>query len=232
LTATRAGIAVALSALLVQAPRLVLLLLAGARIEVSTGVTTTLLTVAGVGTALVVTGGNLYLSHRLVTSQRGRPLLAVLWLLVLAGTGGLLAPDIAAGVLGVSLPQLLSSVDDRAAWWWSIGATLLHELVAASCVLAAALASKEVGQLAELQLELASQQSQLELATARNRFLERHLQLRGQQPEQPAPVRQLRPANGKIVSCRNAGCTFQGSSKAEAGHQRACPHRAASGIAR
>lgn len=69
------GVGVALAAILVQAPRLVLAMLAADRQPVAAEAERGLLVVEGVGTALVLTGGNLYLAHALA---RVRALIASL----------------------------------------------------------------------------------------------------------------------------------------------------------
>ena len=96
-----------------------------------------LLVLAGFGTALVLTGGNLYLAHAIARVRRWRRGLVVVWLVVpLASTGGLVVPLIAAGIDGRTLPQVL----DRhlLAWAWSLLAALAHEVTAAGCMLSAA----------------------------------------------------------------------------------------------
>jgi len=135
------GVSVALAAILVQAPRLVLAVLAADMQPVSAATERALLVVAGVGTALVLTGGNLYLAHAIATVRRWRPGLIAVWLLVLVSTGGLVVPLVAARMSGRSLPQLLGSAS--LIWCWSLLAALAHELTAAGCVLAAAAAVGE-----------------------------------------------------------------------------------------
>jgi MFS family permease len=100
-----------------------------------------LLVVAGVGTALVLTGGNLYLAHAVARVRRWRRLLGAVWLAVLVSSGGLVVPLVAAGLLGRTLPQLLGG--EGRAWGWSLLAALAHEVTAAGCVLAAAAVASE-----------------------------------------------------------------------------------------
>jgi hypothetical protein len=136
-----AGVWVALAAILVQAPRLVLALLAADRQPVGASAERALLIVAGVGTALVLTGGNLYLAHTIAWVRRWRSALVAAWLAVLVSTGGLVVPLVAAGLSGRTLPQVLGG--ERLAWSWSLLAALAHEVTAAGCVLAAAAAASE-----------------------------------------------------------------------------------------
>ncbi len=135
------GVGVALAAILVQAPRLVLAVLAADRLPVAADAERALLVVAGVGTALVLTGGNLYLAHAIARVRRWRRALGVVWLAVLVSSGGLVVPLVAAGLSGRTLPQLLSG--KGLAWSWSLLAALAHEVTAAGCVLAAAAAASE-----------------------------------------------------------------------------------------
>lgn len=104
--AQRVGVGIALATILVQAPRLVLAVLAADRQAVSAEWERALLVVAGVGTALVLTGGNLYLAHTIGSVRRWRGRLAVVWLAVLVSSGGLVVPLIAAGLGGRKLPQV------------------------------------------------------------------------------------------------------------------------------
>jgi len=135
------GVGVALAAILVQAPRLVLAVLAADRQPVGVDAERALLVIAGVGTALVLTGGNLYLAHAIARVRRWRRALAAVWLAVLVSSGGLVVPLVAAGLRGRTLPQLLGS--ELLAWSWSLLAALAHEVTAAGCVLAAAAAAGE-----------------------------------------------------------------------------------------
>src|SRR5262249_21334876 len=135
------GVGVALAAILVQAPRLVLAVLAADRQPVDGAAERTLLVVAGVGTALVLTGGNLYLAHSLATVRRWRPGLAAVWRGGLVSPGGWVVPLAAARLRGRGLPQLLDG--EPLAWGWSLLAALAHEVTAAGCVLAAAAAAGE-----------------------------------------------------------------------------------------
>jgi len=153
------GRRIALAAIVVQAPRLVLVLLAADRQEVSASWQRALLVVAGIGTALVLTGGNLYLAHTLATAGRWRAMLTAVWVAVLASSGALLVPMIAAGLSARTLPQVLGSSDLQ--WGWAVLAALAHEVTAAGCMLASAASapgSQELSQLSPLaqSLELAA----------------------------------------------------------------------------
>src|ERR1700680_921197 len=134
--AERVGVGLALAAILGPAPRLVLAVLAADRLPVAADTERALLVVAGLGTALVLTGGNLYLAHTIARVRRWRRALATVWLVVLAASGCPVVQLVAAGLHSGTLPELLHS--ETLSWGWSLLAALAHEVTAAGCVLAAA----------------------------------------------------------------------------------------------
>jgi len=117
MNAHRSGVWIAMAAILVQAPRLVLAVLAADHQSIGAAWERGLLVVAGIGTATVLTGGNLYLAHAIGGARHRRRWLVGVWLLVLASTGGLVVPLIAAGLGGRTLPQLLGGA--ALTWTWS-----------------------------------------------------------------------------------------------------------------
>jgi hypothetical protein len=92
--------------------------------------------IAGIGTAVVLTGGNLYLAHTLATATRWRGKLGCVWLVVLLSSGSLVVPLIAGGLGGRPLHEVLRS--ERLQWAWAALAALAHEVTAAGCMLAVA----------------------------------------------------------------------------------------------
>jgi MFS family permease len=198
------GHAIALAAVLVQAPRLVLTLLAADRQPVETSWQRLLLVVAGIGTAVVLTGGNLYLAHTLATASRWRRLLAGVWLAVLLSSGSLVVPLIAGGLGGRPLYEILGSA--RLQWAWAVLAALAHELTAAGCMLAAASASA----LPESAAAGLSQQP----AAASAGAVAASAEPLASSAAQPRPCR------------RGCGKTFA-SPASELGHLRHCPARPA-----
>jgi hypothetical protein len=213
MTARRAGLVIALAAILVQAPRLVLVLLAADRLPVAPGAERALLVLAGIGTAFVLTGGNLYLAHTVAQVEPWRRTLAAAWLTVLAASGGLALPLIVAGLTARTVPDILGA--GRLEWAWALLAAIAHELTAAGCILAsAAWASTQAAPAAEakpaalvLPASLPAQSTGL-LPGGSSAPL----------PRQTAPV-------SSPVPCR-AGCgrAFT-SQQAEIAHQRYCPVR-------
>jgi MFS family permease len=189
---------IAFAAVLVQAPRLILALLAADREAVAPDWQRGLLVVAGLGTAVVLTGGNLYLAHALATARRWRAMLTAVWVAVLASSGALLVPMIAAGLSGRTLPQVLGSSDLQ--WSWAVLAAMAHEVTAAGCMLASAASapgSQELSQLSPLPQVLEQAANQLVAAEA--------------------PAEQAH-------SCPE-GCGRSFRSAAAAGHLRHCPLR-------
>jgi MFS family permease len=236
-----AGVWIAMAAILVQAPRLVLAVLAADHQAIAPAAERGLLVLAGFGTALVLTGGNLYLAHTIARVRRWRRGLVVVWLVVLASTGGLVVPLIAAGIGGRTLPQVL----DRhlLAWACSLLAALAHEVTAAGCMLsAAALAStaaaaaQERGQsvpVGELLSQRDAARRELEAVPkewSRSQRLPSPLMGSAGASAEPAAVAgsfaAAAPA-AELVACRE-GCGKEfGSLLAEMGHLRHCPVRLA-----
>ena len=163
MNAYKSGVWIAMAAILVQAPRLVLAVLAADHQSIGAAWERGLLVVAGIATATVLTGGNLYLAHAIGSARRRRRWLVGVWLLVLASTGGLVVPLIAAGLGGRTLPQLLGGA--ALTWTWSGLAALAHEVTAAGCVLAAAALGSDAAAGERQELQHAQQQEQ---ALARN----------------------------------------------------------------
>ena len=196
------GRLIALAAILVQAPRLILALLAADRQPVAPGWERALLVVAGLGAALVLTGGNLYLAHAVAITKRWRTRLTLAWAIVLTSSGSLLVPMIAAGLSGRTLPEVLGST--KLQWSWAVLAAVAHEITAAGCMLASAAsapASQQVSPLSEL-----VQPGELAASSLR------------------AAESQAQPL-AKPLSCREGcGRTFR-SAAAAAGHLRHCPAR-------
>src|SRR5262245_25757128 len=193
---------IALAAILVQAPRLILALLAADRQPIAPDWQRGLVVVAGLGTALVLTGGNLYLAHALATGRRWRGYLAGVWVVVLGSSGSLLVPMIAAGLSGRTLPEVLGSTELQ--WSWAVLAAVAHEVTAAGCMLASASLAPGSGQLSGLS----------ELAQPAD--------LAGSSLAASGPGAQ--PAALPLVCRAGCGRTFK-SAAAAAGHLRHCPLR-------
>jgi hypothetical protein len=200
---------IALAAILVQAPRLVLTLLAADRQPVEASWQRALLVIAGIGTAVVLTGGNLYLAHALATATRWRGQLACVWLAVLLSSGIMIVPLIAGGLGGRPFYEVLGS--ERLQWAWAVLASVAHEVTAAGCMLAAAAtADPGLGAAGVLQLSMAAS---AEVAAASADLTPGSAGLPAGSAAQP-------------VLCPGCGKAFS-SPAAELGHQRHCPARKA-----
>jgi hypothetical protein len=206
MTARRAGLAIALAAILVQAPRLVLALLAADRLPVAAAAERALLVLAGVGTAVVLTGGNLYLAHTVAQVRPWRRTLAAAWLAVLAASGGLVLPLVVAGLTARTVPQVLGA--GRLEWPWALLASIAHELTAAGCVLASAAWAATPAVAAAAATGPGAVAARLPASTGASAL------------PQPQPAAHLIP-------CR-AGCGRSfASQQAEIAHLRRCPRRQA-----
>jgi hypothetical protein len=212
MTSRTAGLRIALAAITVQAPRLVLVVLGADRQPVPAPTERALLAVAGVGTALVLTGGNLYLAHTVAQVKAWRRTLAAAWVLVLAASGGMVLPLIVAGISARSVPQVLGA--GRLEWTWALLAAIAHELTAAGCVLAsAAWAAQAGGTRAGTAADL------LPAVAALPAGGEALL------PAGAAAAAALPQAAADEIPCR-AGCGRRfGSQQAEIAHLRHCPRR-------
>lgn len=127
------GRSLAMIALIVQAPRLILSILDADQIAIQPSVRQTLLIIAAIGTASILTGGQLYLIHVIGTVRKWRPGLVIIWLGVLTFSGAMIIPAVFGGLSSTLLPSVLSLEQKL---WWSLIAAMSHELTAAGCVLA------------------------------------------------------------------------------------------------
>jgi MFS family permease len=234
--AQNTGVWIAMAAILVQAPRLVLAVLAADHQVLDEDWQRRLLMLAGFGTALVLTGGNLYLAHSIARVRRWRAGLVVVWLVVLGSTGGLVVPMIAAGIAGRTLPQVLGA--HLFIWAWSLLAALAHEVTAAGCILSATALRSEDTAAAQERSHSRAVAELLSQRDAARHELEVLAQRYGQNERQPSPLttaasgRFELPAAGSPaaapalpVVCRE-GCGKQFNSLlAEMGHLRHCPKR-------
>jgi hypothetical protein len=214
----RLGLWIAMAAVVVATPRLVLTLLAGERIGIGSGPTAALIAISGAGAAVVLSAGQLYIVHVVGTVQR-RLTLAVLWAGILLMTAVLVVPMIIAGLEARTLPEVLThprSPGWPGRWAWAATAVLAVELAAAVCVYAARLHGREAEQRAELEQQLCMLRA--ELAAARQALAQQQARRARRAVQNPEST------SSSEVPCRH-GCGFMGSAMGERAHQRFCPQR-------
>jgi MFS family permease len=216
LTSTRLALLLAVAAVAVNAPRLILAFLEADGLPVSPSWRGSLLGLTGVATGVVLTGGGAYLAHALARGARFRRTLAVTWLLVLVCSGVLVTPMLVAGLGRAELGQVLPTPGKR--WVWSATAVLAVELVAAGAMVAHAAHRTEQEEAGETEREL------LRVARDRDRLQGR---LEGLTRELEA-ARETAAAAGRHPCRHGCGAVFS-SASGERGHLRACPERAGRG---
>lgn len=136
----KVGLWLALSALLVNGPRFVIIFLKVDSIDVPKPLEATLLAATGIATGLVLTGGGAYIAHALAESKvRGmmRWFMILCWFLLLIFSVVLLAPLMVAAIDGSSLRTVLDSKFSQ--WLWSITSVLAVEVIAGGAMVAYAL---------------------------------------------------------------------------------------------
>lgn len=201
------GTWIALLSILVQAPRFVIALLAADRLDVSANWRVALLVTTGVGTALALSLGSIYIAHALASFTRARRLLLLAWALLLACSGVLSAPLLVAGLAGEHLHEVLSTPKLR--WFWSTAAVLAHELVVGGCMLGA--------------VATRHGQPQAAVPPPPRRQGTSGLVLLGLNEPDTALEHPVKEAT---ATCRG-GCGWSGSVMGERAHQRYCSRRSA-----
>lgn len=186
------ALALALAAVLVAAPRLVLIFLEADSLQPSAEVRTALLGASGAALALVLTGGGAYLVHAIVRVGRFQRLLFALWLLILTCLAVLVTPRLVAGLQGASTPLALVLATPALRWGWSAIAVLAAELVATGCMIAYAAEHQQQHRLAELQQELE------QLGRQRNRIQQQLLQTQQRLEEQEQLLLQHRQEQQRL----------------------------------
>jgi MFS family permease len=230
-TLAHLGLFLAVAAIAVNAPRLILVFLEAEGVPVSAELRVGLLALTGIATGVVLTGGGAFLAHAVAWGRHFRRILVVAWLIVLVATGILITPMLAAGLAHAPLTAVLASSSSR--WIWSAVAVLAVELVAAGSMVAYAAHRREDQDTGDLEQEL------LDIAAERNRLSGELDQLRGdfeaERAEMLEEVQQLESdlnsrsqgSTPKSFPCRN-GCGREfASPAAERGHQKGCPQRTA-----
>lgn len=143
LTMARVGFILAIAALLVNAPRLVVVFLEADSLQLHPNVEGFLLTITGIATGVVLSGGGAYIAHKLgmIRNWNTRdPLhvaLLVIWILMLLFSVVIIAPLMVQGVQESALKNVLHAPWQQ--WSWGIISVLAVEVLAAGAMIAAAL---------------------------------------------------------------------------------------------
>ena len=132
----RIALALAIAAVAVAAPRLVLIFLEADSLTVETGLRKALLGASGAALALVLTGGGAYLVHAIVRIRRFQGLLVGIWVGILTCIAILVTPRLVAGLRLATSPLADVLATEALRWGWSFVAVLAGELVATGCMLA------------------------------------------------------------------------------------------------
>lgn len=240
------ALALAIAAVAVAAPRLVLIFLEADSLTVETSLRKALLGASGAALALVLTGGGAYLVHAIVRIRRFQGLLMGIWVGILTCIAVLVTPRLVAGLRLATSPlaEVLSTEPLR--WGWSIVAVLAGELVATGCMLAYAAQHHQQHEHQRLLAELER------VGRQRNRLQQRLHQMEQRplaptssepaagEPQAPAAGEPLAAAAGSSPSNRQPGsngsrpdehpvpcrygCGYVGhSAQAERGHLNVCP---------
>jgi len=134
-TRLRLGVGLAMSAVAVNGPLLVLALLHADGVPVPRTWRAVLLTIRALATVAALSLGAAYIAHGAVTSPADRVPLFVVWLLVLGGTAVIVTPMVVEAV-GSALAPVIPSVAGR--WLWALVSVVTVEVSGAGCMLAAA----------------------------------------------------------------------------------------------
>ena len=129
------GIAIALAALAVSAPRIILALLAGDGITAPPHVEATIMTLTGLATGIVLTGGTMILAHHVAAGHSTgwlRAFHVTAWLLSMTFATVIMAPYSAQALAHSSLAETLDTPGK--VWTWAVVSILAVELIAAAAV--------------------------------------------------------------------------------------------------
>lgn len=138
-TTSRAGQWIALAAVLVNGPRLVLIFLQADGIAIPRGIEAAVLSITGIATGAVLTGGGMYIAHRLAEpgGRAGvRAILIATWGLLLAFSVVLIAPALLLAWRHSALAEIIPAGPDVA---WAVTAVLAVEVLAGGAMAAHAM---------------------------------------------------------------------------------------------
>lgn len=144
-----AGLWIALAAVLVNGPRLVLIFLQADGIAIPGGIEATVLSVTGIATGAVLTGGGMYIAHRLAEPGGGRAVRAILittWALLLIFSVVLIAPALLLAWRHSALAEIIPAGPDVI---WAVVAVLSVEVLAGGAMAAHAMGEQPANQPAQ-----------------------------------------------------------------------------------
>lgn len=139
----KVGLWLAIAALLVNGPRFVLIFLRVDGLAMPITAEAIMLSLTGIATGLVLTGGGAYIAHSLAESQtRGavRTVMIICWFLLLIFNVILLAPLMVSAIRESSLKSVFDT--NFSQWLWSITSVLAVEIISAGAMAAYALVEK------------------------------------------------------------------------------------------
>ena len=139
----KVGLWLAIAALLVNGPRFVLIFLRVDGLAMPITAEAIMLSLTGIATGLVLTGGGAYIAHSLAESQtRGavRTVMIICWFLLLIFNVILLAPLMVSAIRESSLQSVFDT--NFSQWLWSITSVLAVEIISAGAMAAYALVGK------------------------------------------------------------------------------------------
>jgi hypothetical protein len=147
MTTRNAGPWIALAAVLVNGPRLVLIFLQADGITVPRSIEAAILTLTGIATGSVLTGGGMYIAHRLAEpggGRAGRIVLAGTWIALLIFSVILIAPALLLAWRRSPLAEIIPASPDGIGLdvVWAVVAVLAVEVLAGGVMAAHAMGSQ------------------------------------------------------------------------------------------
>lgn len=211
----RAGLLVALAALLVNAPRLMLIYLRVDGLALPASAEGAMLGLTGVATGIVLTGGGMYIAHVLAQSHAAsgflRGFLVACWLLLLAFSVMLIAPALVAGIRATTMVNVLNTA--RWQWIWSVTAVAAVEILAAGAMAAHALISEPTPQQSKRSKSKPSAFGLLADAAVQRLVAGIELQQSvGTKPEPPSKAVARSPSTKPAQSYACPYCDYEGTS--------------------
>jgi hypothetical protein len=139
-----AGFWIVIAAILVNGLRFVLIFLLADGVKIPASIENTILTVTGIATGVVLTGGGMYLAHQLA-EIRGRSgakiILMTAWVSLLVFSVILIAPALVLSWRNSPLSVIISQEYD---WIWAVVAVVAIEVLAGAAMFAQALTDSPV----------------------------------------------------------------------------------------